>query len=286
MAKHKKSELDKFYTDPLLAEQLIEKVMSAYDTQSNIIYIEPSAGNGSFSNLLPHNHIAFDIKPEHNNIQQQDWLSYDWKDINEKKFVIVIGNPPFGLSGSLALKFINKAAERADVIAFILPLSFKKDSILSRMPKNYILRTDLCGQRGITIPKDSFIINYTKYHVPCVFQIWEKTNHILLNCYKKNNSIISDIIEFTSKEQSDFRIQRVGGNAGKAFFNKDKALTSNYFVINKQKHNITNEELVKLINSLHYETIEYTTGPKSLSKKELINALNEGYKKWKDKYMG
>ena len=34
---------------------------------------------------------------------------------------VVIGNPPFGLRGQLALKFINHSYDFADYVCFILP---------------------------------------------------------------------------------------------------------------------------------------------------------------------
>ena len=39
---------------------------------------------------------------------------------------LVIGNPPFGKISSLAVKFFNKSAEYADVIAFIVPRTLKE----------------------------------------------------------------------------------------------------------------------------------------------------------------
>lgn len=38
---------------------------------------------------------------------------------------------------------------------------------------------------------------------------------------------------------------------------------------------MTNDEFVEFINQLHFPTIEFTVGPKSLSKGELIATIEE-----------
>ena len=48
--------------------------------------------------------------------------------LNSRK-IHVIGNPPFGRQSSLAIKFIKKSCSFSDTISFILPKSFKKDSM-------------------------------------------------------------------------------------------------------------------------------------------------------------
>ena len=265
-SKGQKDELDKFYTNEEVAKKLIKKVDNLYKDKRPK-YLEPSAGSGNFSNNIK-NCIAIDIKPENKNIRQGDFLEYDWKDISENDFLIVIGNPPFGESGKLALDFIKKASERADVISFILPKGFMKDTFINRIPKNFHL---VNGKRGEELELNSFSFNGNDYKIPTVFQIWEKRDYERKLISKK--SIKNDYIEFTTKDNADFRIQRVGGNAGIASLDLNKAITSNYFIKNISK--MSNEELISIINNLKYETIEYTTGPKSLSKGELISTLLE-----------
>ena len=67
--------------------------------------------------------IGLDIEPKCDEIIQQDYL--DWNRKNKK--YIVIGNPPFGLRGQLALKFINHSNTFADYVCFILPQLFESD---------------------------------------------------------------------------------------------------------------------------------------------------------------
>jgi hypothetical protein len=44
-----------------------------------------------------------------------------------------IGNPPYGVGGNLAIKFINKTAEITDDIRFVLPTSVRKPSSLNKI---------------------------------------------------------------------------------------------------------------------------------------------------------
>ena len=60
----------------------------------------------------------------------------------------------------------------------------------------------------------------------------------------------------------------------------NRSVTSNYFI--KNKTNISNEEFINLINKCYFPSIEWTVGPKSLPKGELIeiveNKIKEIYK--------
>lgn len=112
-------ELDKFYTSPEVAKECISLVP---DLETYSLIIEPSAGNGAFSNNL--NCLAFDIAPEAKGIQKQDWLKVA---PFSKKSILVIGNPPFGNRSCLAKAFIKHSQKiGAETIAFILPDTFSK----------------------------------------------------------------------------------------------------------------------------------------------------------------
>jgi len=92
---------------------------------NNYIFIEPSAGHCNFYNLLPHDRrIGIDIDPKGNTASELIKTNYlDYTPDSSNNY-IVIGNPPFGLRGNLALRFINHSHSFADVVAFILPPLF------------------------------------------------------------------------------------------------------------------------------------------------------------------
>lgn len=251
--------LDRFYTPYSVAKECIDLInLNRYDC-----IIEPSAGAGAFSSQIS-NCLAYDISPQQESIKEQDFFHLDFTPFLNKK-VLIIGNPPFGQQATLAIKFFNQAAKFADTIAFILPKSFKKNSIQNKLDLNFHLIAEK--------PLDNCIFelpNKQSIMVPCVFQIWEKMIQPREKIKKKTTT---SLFIFTTKDLADFRIQRVGGNAGKASTNLNVAVSSNYFV--KNTSNFSNEELIKIINESVFPSIEDTVGPKSLPKGELIEVLEE-----------
>ena len=153
----RKHELDKFYTTNEIALYCISLIE---DIKKYDLVIEPSAGSGAFSKNIEQC-IAYDIEPEHESIIKQDWFKVDKIQFDNKK-VLVIGNPPFGTNGNIALNFI-KESIFADGIAFILPKSFKKESVKNRIPLNFALKIEQ------DLPSNSFTLNGNTYNVPCVF---------------------------------------------------------------------------------------------------------------------
>ena len=140
-------EKDQFFTPEKTSKycysKLIEIINNNGDNETDYTYIEPSAGNGSFLKVLPDNTIALDIEPRNDKVQKQDYL--DWEPEIKDKYV-VIGNPPFGLRGQLALKFINHSSKFADYVCFILPQLFNsngKGSCKSRVKKLNLIHIGL-----------------------------------------------------------------------------------------------------------------------------------------------
>ena len=260
-----KDKNDKFYTKSKVAKQCIDLLNLQYD-----FIIEPSAGNGSFSKQIK-DCIALDLEPADSSIKQQDFFKFNYNELNGK--ILVIGNPPFGQQSKLAIEFFNYAARFATTIAFILPKSFRKPTIQNRLDLNFELVKEL------ELPKNSFTFEGKDYDVGCVFQVWKKTN---IPRKKVKLKTTSKYFEFTKDiTKADFRVQRVGGNAGKAFEDLNGAQSSNYFIINKTE--LLNQEVINFINDLEYDTITDTVGPKSLSKGEFVKVFEENWNKkiWK-----
>jgi hypothetical protein len=166
---------DQFFTHPDTAKYCVEvfkKVLKKYDTNTEPFnIIEPSAGSGNFLPYLD-NFIAMDIEPRHPDVKQNNFL--DWtptQQTNNNKWV-AIGNPPFGLRGQLALKFVNHAATFCDYVAFILPQLFESDG--KGVPRKRVKGLNLIHSEKI---KSNFLYPHGKeVIVECIFQIWSK-NH-------------------------------------------------------------------------------------------------------------
>ena len=108
---------DKYYTPSNLAQKVIDKTQRQFPEITE--FLEPSAGAGAFSSLLP-GCLAFDILPEAEGITRQDFLSLQ---LPYKAGRCIIGNPPFGERNALIVQFYKKAVSLGDYIAFILPIS-------------------------------------------------------------------------------------------------------------------------------------------------------------------
>ena len=169
--------IDKYYTNPTTVDLCIEYIKKYIYMNDCDVIIELNAGDGAFIDgikSLTYNQLFYDIEPENEEIIKQDFLTLDIRATglygNENK-IHIIGNPPFGRQSSLAIKFIKKSCEIANTISFILPKSFKKDSMLKKFPLNFhcIFEIDL--------PDNSFIVNGVAHNVPCIFQIWEKRSY-------------------------------------------------------------------------------------------------------------
>lgn len=251
--------LDKFYTKPDVALSCIQKIsLQDYD-----LIIEPSAGSGSFSNQIK-DCVAYDLHPESNDIIEQDWFDYS-RDRDSSR-VLVIGNPPFGQQNNLAVNFINHAAQFASTVAFILPMSFRKASVQRRIHTNLHLVADY------DLPKHAFLLEGNDYGVPCVFQVWEWR--------EEPREIVKPVTTSThftfvkKQDNPDFRVQRVGGNAGKASVNTNVSEASNYFLkVTDTTQDI--EALVERVNGTVFPTRDLGVGPRTISKGELIVELEK-----------
>jgi hypothetical protein len=168
----KSTMLDKYYTKPDIAKKCYD-LLSQHSNPGNIL-LEPSAGNGAFLPWLPKDYLAFDIAPEGSNIIEMDFLGPDLIKYISGKAITVIGNPPFGQRSYLAIKFLNRALEISNLVGFILPISFRKWGIQSKISKNACLIYDQA------LPDNAFLLDGKDYDARCCFQIWTTD---LSNCY-------------------------------------------------------------------------------------------------------
>ena len=118
-SKYNYKDKDQFFTAIDTAQYCFDvykkKMKELNEDETEYHYIEPSAGSGNFLKVLPKDRtIALDIEPFDKNIKKQDYL--EWEPENKNHKYIVFGNPPFGLRGHLALKFINHSAKFADFV--------------------------------------------------------------------------------------------------------------------------------------------------------------------------
>lgn len=166
-------EKDQFFTDKATARYCYNKAVEILSPLCNLedyTFIEPSAGDGSFFDLMPATRrVGIDIEPQCEGVTQSDFLN--WRPKTKKN--ICIGNPPFGLRGHLALKFINHAALFSDFVCFILPQLF-----ISNGKGNCKNRVKGMGLIHSEVVDSSFYYpDGRDVSVNVVFQVWAKGYH-------------------------------------------------------------------------------------------------------------
>ena len=127
---------DQFFTKPETVQICLDFFKQHYNLNDFDIIIEPSAGQGNFYDNLPFNTQAVELDP---NLCQPNWLNEDYLTFTpdpKYKKILVIGNPPYGYLNKISLQFINHSASFAEVIAFVLPRSYKKSGLINRLHPN------------------------------------------------------------------------------------------------------------------------------------------------------
>jgi hypothetical protein len=256
--------LDQFYTNPLYAATFLSTVARTVDLNKYDHILEPSAGTGSFYNLLDASkRIGLDLDSRAPGVIQTDF--FDWMPPVGKS-IITIGNPPFGKNAALAVKFFNHAAKFSDVIAFVIPKTFRKASVVNRLNINFHKIYDE------TVPDNSFIFNSRPYNVTCCAQIWERrdTERPPIATFKLSQ--VRDWFELVEPALSDFSIQRVGGCAGliRLADRMNYSPESHYFI---RAHD---SRVLPVFQQIDFDRVKYNTaGNPSISPSELVELWTE-----------
>jgi len=268
--------LDKFYTIPSISEKCLEIIGSHYKWSDWDLVIEPSAGNGSFLTRIPTNKkLGIDISPEHKDIIKQDFLTY-FPPNNISK-ILVVGNPPFGRVSSLAIKFFNHASKWADVIAFIIPRTFRRISVHNKLNANFHLLFDE------EIPMEPCSFN-PPMMVKCCFQIWEKQENKRPIIELSTTHDDWEFLGFGPKDTNgqptppkgaDFVIRAYGGKCGEIIETGLDTLRPKSWHWIKTK--INKDVLIQRFNALNYSLSLNTARQNSIGKGELVRLYSDSY---------
>lgn len=259
----KKNELDQYYTNPDYAAHCFE--LAKPFKRARQLMVEPCAGTGSFFGLMPSGQrLGMDLDPQFHAEGMldgaNDFLKYD----QGFEGAFVLSNPPFGFGCALAVQFFNRCAFLgADVIAFVIPKTFRKASVINKLDKNFHLVLDEES------PKDAFILNGKPYHVPCCFQIWVYKPEVR---EQLNTDSDNEFFDFCGKDEADFAVRRVGGRAGQLLEGTDHAEVSTYFLKAKCAKHVLETALEVMDLTVEREN---TVGVRSVAKYELVNKVVE-----------
>lgn len=266
--KQNENKLDQFYTNNDIAIKCYNKLKDIIDINNYDIHLEPSAGSGSFLNIMDKTKkIGLDIEPKNKEIYKMNYFDYEPE--KDKKY-LVLGNPPFGKISSLAVKFFNKSAEFSDCIAFIIPRTFKRVSIQNKLN----LYFELIYNEDLPINPCCFTPKMT---AKCCFQIWIKKDTKRLKKIYNDKHKDFEFLKYGPKDKKnqptipknfDFVIKAYGCNCGEIKEDNFELLRpkSWHFI----KSNIDIEELKKRFKNLDYSMTKDTVRQDSLGQKELI----------------
>jgi len=264
--------LDKFYT----SQEEVNKCLVFWEKHVKVkehhTIIEPSAGNGAFSNKI-NNIISFDIQPDPktDNIIKADFLKLNLDEYVDKK-VHFIGNPPFGKASKLVFDFINKITDfkKTKSFSFIIPSTHHRTYYMNKINPYFHLEHEHRVTEFIEFGKPK--------KVKCVFQIWirkdEKRNLVAIK--EKSN-----LVSFVSKFNCDFAV----GNkykTGKLFANDFTYLKQNRSSLKFIKiHDEYLKEFLQIClkknkNLLDVDNYYFIACPNTTNQ-EIIQRINEIY---------
>ena len=178
--------LDQFYTKPEVAracwKHFTDTLSTLNRSLSDLFFVEPAAGTGAFYELLPRQRrLGIDLLPKCNDVKFQDFFQVN-KFPSVPQDTAIIGNPPFGKRGKLAIAFFNHAAALADLIGFIVPVNFRKFIVHKQ------LNASMRFISRLSLPRDAFHLDTGKsYSVNTEFQIWTRlaSTHPDMRQYKR-----------------------------------------------------------------------------------------------------
>jgi hypothetical protein len=204
-----------------------------------------------------------------------DFFNYNPLTNDNIKNILVIGNPPFGKVSSLAVKFFNHASKWSNVIAFIVPRTFRRPSVQNKLNKMFHLKYDE------DVPTNPCCFD-PKMSVKCCFQIWDKrdTERSIVDLPTKHehwNFLAFGPIDSNGQPTppygADFAIRAYGGKIGE--IKKDKLNELRPKSWHWIKSNINKEELINRFKKLDYSDSLNTARQNSMGRGELVKLYND-----------
>lgn len=257
---------EQFYTPADLAKSLTRQLVELLGPLDGKTILEPAGGTGSFVQAAKEagasKVISFDIEPKADGVLRADFLDAELGDLAS---AITISNPPFGRNNSLSIPFFNKAAKHSEVIAFIVPRSWRKWSVLNRLDLNFHLiqdqdlAIDYVDERGEMV--------WQKARLNTCFQIWQRKD--------KPRELIKvtdfGLVSKSSPQDADVAITVFGYGCGKVRTSFEPVPNSTVMFLKLHDDRVL-EALTKVDFSRFYRNTAYT---EALSLQEIRYLLNE-----------
>ena len=257
---------EQFYTPKELAKTLTNKVAQVIGGLANRTVIEPAGGTGSFvtaaKELGAKKVLSFDIEPKADGVILADFLTNEIKGVTD---AVTISNPPFGRNNSLSIPFFNKAANHSEYIAFIVPRSWRKWSVINRLDRNFHLIHD--EDLTIDYVDETGEMVWQKARLNTCFQIWEKKDTPRELIKVKDFGLITKV----SPQEADVALTVFGYGCGKVRTEFDRVPNSTVMFLKLNDKRVL-PALNRVDFSKFYKNTAYT---EALSLQEIRYLLNQ-----------
>ena len=259
---------EQFYTPTDLALRLATLVSDKVGGFSDKTVIEPAGGTGSFLQatkaLKANKLISFDIEPKAEGVLLADFL-LETKGLEKISNAITISNPPFGRNNSLSIPFFNKAAQHSQYIAFVVPRSWRKWSVLNRLNRNFHLVHD--EDLSIDYVDELGEMVWQKARLNTCFQIWERREELRPVIKVKDLGLLSKV----KPEEADVALTVFGYGCGKVRTSFDRVPNSTIMFLKLHDKRVL-KALQSVDFSKFYKNTAYT---EALSLQEIRYLINE-----------
>jgi hypothetical protein len=214
---------DAYFTSPFSAAWCINHLKEREWLTEETTTLEPAVGAGALADV-PGNVIATDITDHgYPGTVIEDYLTAPQRNVD-----LVLTNPPFGRMSSTAVRFFNKAALDADRIAFIVPATFRKASVIDKLHPYFwcVFNEDLPDQL-FTLPDGS------KRKVRTIFQMWERRLQPRVPI-RKQVDYKRYFIRIPKPTPDSYSFRTQGASAGRILPGNDYSPASTAFLVGSQ----------------------------------------------------
>ncbi|MDK3255606.1 hypothetical protein [Blastococcus capsensis] len=256
---------EQFYTPPQIARDVVSVLLREVPDATSRPWLEPAGGTGAFIDAAEavgvERVLSYDIEPHHPKVILGDFLVQHL----DLTGAVAVSNPPFGRNNALSIPFFNRCAEHCDYIAFIVPRSWRKWSVVNRLDGRFHLISDTDLDINYVNVKGEDV--YAKNNLRTCVQIWRREE------FARPLVKVEDrgVVEKCSPVDADVALTIFGYGCGavKTTFPRRKVTTQMYL---RLVHPRALEALHSVDFSRFFNNVAYT---EALSFQEINYLLNE-----------
>jgi hypothetical protein len=258
-----KIEHDKYHTPEYLAQRCVSILLNFLGDSSDYTFLDPCAGDGSFSQLIP-GCDAYDIKPETSEIRQADFLRLEIPYVRNR---VIFGNPPYGSRLNSAVLFYKKAAQISDYIAFLLPLSQLNNS-------------KMFYEFDLVYSEDVGRHYFSGRPISCVFNIYKRPPSGRLNqrplskeFKKKLSDVLISEVRLKNKTVLDYDLRICAwGSVGKPILDGEHYAKEIYIKVNRED---IKDKVISLIQGADWVSVYNMKGVYNLAQWHIVKLLKD-----------